>query len=96
MPDRSPSRGGAGKDGLAALAVGALAVGCCAGLPLVAALAGSVAAATLLGVGGGILGAMMLGAVAVYRVRAHRRSCETPDRSQHAASVRRPGTTERA
>ncbi len=76
MPDDRSSDNRPGKEGLAVLGIGALAIGCCAGLPLLVAFAGSVAVGTLLGVGAGILGAVALVAVVVLRNRARRRACE--------------------
>lgn len=55
MPANSARRNGSGGDGIAALGIAVVAVGCCAGVPLVAALASSVAVGALLGVGAGIV-----------------------------------------
>jgi len=41
--------------GLAAVGVGALAIGCCAGGPLIAALVGSLAVGALIGIGAAML-----------------------------------------
>ena len=90
-----PAHDRGGKDALALVAVGALAIACCAGLPLFAALAGGVTATTLLGVGGGIVAALLFGAVVAYRVRTRRRSCETGDPGNRTSSAHRPSTTER-
>lgn len=71
--DERPERRSGG-EGLV-LAVAALALFGCCGLPLLAALAGSVALGTLLGVGGGVLAAVALvGGVLAWR-RARRRAC---------------------
>jgi len=64
------------RSGLAAVAIAAFAVICCAGFPLVAAIAGSLALGTLLGAGTGILAAVMLIALIAIRVR-RRRACQT-------------------
>lgn len=76
MPDTpsSPERPG-GEGWAAGIAVLAM-VGCC-GAPLLIALASSVAIGTLLGVGGGILAAIALCAIAITTTR-RRRSCATP------------------
>jgi len=59
----------------AAVAIAVFAVVCCAGFPLVAAVAGSIALGTLLGTGAGIFGAVMLIALIAIRVR-RRRACQ--------------------
>ncbi len=77
MPeDRSRNTPSAGQ-GLAMLGAAVLAIGCCGGVPLVAAVAtGGIAAGTLIGTGAGIAGAVLLVVVAVLVVRARRRrSC---------------------
>jgi hypothetical protein len=63
--------------GLAALGIAAFAVVCCTALPLLAALAGSVAIGTVLGVGAGLVAAVVLVGLALARVR-RRRACEPP------------------
>jgi hypothetical protein len=73
MPESRPRNGNSAKDGLAALGLAVVAVGCCAGLPLLAALAGSVALGTLLGVGAGILAAVGLVGAVMLKVRARTR-----------------------
>jgi hypothetical protein len=90
MPeDRSPNNS-SGKQSFAALGIGALMIGCCAGVPLIAALASSVAIGMLLGVGGGILAAVALVTLAVIRVRARRRACApTAPNRQPALDARR-------
>jgi hypothetical protein len=65
-------RGSAPRDGLAALGVAVSAVVCCAGLPLLAALAGGVALGTLLGVGVGMLAALAVGGALAARGRRRR------------------------
>ena len=62
------------RNGLAAAAVAVFAVLCCAGLPLLAALAGGVALGTLLGVGAGVLGALVIATVLNARARGRRGS----------------------
>jgi hypothetical protein len=89
MPENSARPGGSGGGGIAALGIAMLAIGCCAGVPLIAALVGSVAVGTLLGVGAGIVVAIMLVAAVVVRIRARRRGGEPP------ASRRRSGTSQR-
>ena len=65
-------------------------IGCCASLPLIVALAGSVAIGTLLGVGGGILAFAALVTLTVIRVRARRRAgAPCPPRRQAAVHPRR-------
>ena len=61
---------------LGALAVGAVAVLCCAGLPALAALFAGLTLATILGVGGGLVALIVAvaGTVAIPRAR-RRRSC---------------------
>jgi hypothetical protein len=61
---------------LGALAVGAVAVLCCAGLPALAAVFAGLTIATILGLGGGIVAliAAVAGTVAILRAR-RRRSC---------------------
>ena len=63
--------------GLAALGIAAFAIVCCAALPLLAALAGSVAIGTVLGVGAGLVAAVLLVGLVVALVR-RRRACEPP------------------
>jgi hypothetical protein len=55
------------RDGLAAVGVAVFAVVCCAGLPLMATLAGGVAVGTLLGVGAGVLAALVAGVIVARR-----------------------------
>ena len=74
MSDVRPPNDGPGKDGFAGFIFVALAIGCCAGLPLIAAVAGSVAIGTLLGVGAGLVGLIVLVAIIVLRVRARQRA----------------------
>lgn len=83
-PSRTTSSRG---EGLVAIGFGALAIACCAGLPLIAGFAaGGVAAGTLLGAGAGVLGAIVLVGVVVLKVRARRRAC-APGATPRAATV---------
>jgi hypothetical protein len=61
---------------LAPLAVGAVAIVCCAGLPALATVFAGLTLATILGVGGGLaaLIAAIAGTIAILRAR-RRRSC---------------------
>lgn len=73
----APDRGA----GLLTLAVGGvLAVLCCAGLPLLGTLAGSLALSALLGGGAALLTALLLIAVVVVRLRRRRRDCHANGR----------------
>ena len=61
---------------LAPVAVAALAIGCCAGLPLIAGLFAGLTVAVILGVGGGVIVIVAVIAAAAVLVRARRRrSC---------------------
>jgi hypothetical protein len=69
-----------GRDLLAAVGVGALAVICCAGVPAVLALLGGV---TVVGVlGGGVALAVLAGSAGAFVVRARRRRGCAPPPSQ--------------
>ena len=57
------------KGGLAAVGLGALAVVCCAGGPLIVALIGGIALGTVLGVGAGVLAVSLVAALVIVRVR---------------------------
>lgn len=61
---------------LAPVAVGAVALACCAGLPALAATFAGLTLATILGVGGGVLVllALISGAVLIPRARRRRSS----------------------
>ena len=87
MPEGPTRRKGSGAEGLAALGIAALAIACCAGGPLIIVLASSVAAGTLLGVGGGVAVAVALAAVVALRLRARRRTCERPASRRHRGSA---------
>jgi predicted phage tail protein len=68
------STGWAALTGIGAVAV---AIGCCAAVPLAVALAGGIAVGTLLGVGASLLA--LIGVAALITIRARRRAaCETP------------------
>jgi len=54
---------------MAALAIAAVAVACCAAVPLLAAAVGGIAIGTFLGVGAGLAAALLLSAWAVARFR---------------------------
>jgi membrane protein implicated in regulation of membrane protease activity len=73
---KEPGGGGA----LAVAGVGFLAVVCCAAFPLLAAVLGSVALGSVLGVGAGILAAMVLLALVLVRARRRRQARELPSR----------------
>jgi hypothetical protein len=77
MADRRP--GDSAASGLAALGIGVVAIGCCAGLPLLLALVASVGIGTVLGIAGGIIAAALLVGAAAWTVR-RRAACETPPR----------------
>jgi len=70
------SKNSAAQGGVAALGFGVFAVVCCAAFPLLVALAGGLAIGTVLGVGAGVLAAIVL--VGALAMRWHRRrACET-------------------
>jgi hypothetical protein len=86
MRERSPRDARApARDGLAGLAIAAVAVGCCAGLPLLLAVASTVAIGTLLGVAAGIvaIAAAAIGG-ALWGRRRRVASCgrDAPDRPE--------------
>ncbi len=62
------------KGGFAAVGLGALAVVCCAGGPLIVALIGGIALGTVLGVGAGVLAVSLVAALVIVRVRGRRAS----------------------
>ena len=66
---------------LAPLAVGAVAIVCCAGLPALAAVFAGLTLATILGVGGGLVALILAvaGTIAILRAR-RRRSCSPTQR----------------
>ncbi len=84
MPsDRETPSGTTGeKVGWAAAGIGALAVVCCAGLPLLVGLAGGLALGTVLGAGAGILAAASLTALALARARRRRARHAHPDHTE--------------
>jgi len=75
-------RGSGAVRGLAAgVGLAALVAVCCAGLPLLAVLVGGLTLGALLGVSGGVVGAVVLVGVATIMVRARgRRRCAKPPR----------------
>jgi hypothetical protein len=84
MPEAPSAKDSPESDGLAAPALTGLAIGCC-GLPLIlAALVGSVALGTLLGVAAAVLGAVAVVGVIALSVRARRSTELTPPRARHA------------
>jgi hypothetical protein len=73
------TQGGAGagntsKTVLAAFGIAALAVLCCVGGPLLAAVAGGLALGALLGIASGVVAVVVLGALIVLRA-SRRRAC---------------------
>jgi hypothetical protein len=91
MRPRRPSRGSPAHGGLAGLGIAAFAVICCAALPLLAALAGSVGIGTVLGAGAGLGAAVLLvGLVAAHgqRRRAGNPSAATAEPPANGASRR--------
>ena len=72
-----PRAGTSSKTGLAAFAIAALAVLCCAGGPLLAAVAGGLALGALLGISAGVVAVVVLGGLIVLRAR-RRRACARP------------------
>jgi hypothetical protein len=81
---RDQARGGSNGAGpaIATVGVAAFAIVCCVGLPVLAALVGSVAIGTLLGGAAGIVAAaVIVGAVAI-RLRSRRASCRIDGESK--------------
>lgn len=76
MNDKPEGSQNSPKMGLAALGIGAFAVVCCAGLPLVAGVLGGVALGSVLGVGAGALAAVVVIVLVVARAR-RQRACAT-------------------
>ncbi len=72
MNDKPKGSHSAPRTGLAALGVGAFAVVCCAGLPLLAGVLGGVALGSVLGVGAGVVAVVIVIALVVVRVRRQR------------------------
>jgi hypothetical protein len=66
---------------LAPLAVGAVAIVCCAGLPALAAVFAGLTLATILGVGGGLVALIAAVAGTIAILRARRRRSWPPARS---------------
>ncbi len=76
MNDKPEGSQNSPKMGLAALGIGAFAVVCCAGLPLVAGVLGGVALGSVLGVGAGALAVVVVIALVAARAR-RQRACAT-------------------
>ncbi len=76
MSDKPEGSQNSPKMGLAALGIGAFAVVCCAGLPLVAGVLGGVALGSVLGVGAGALAVIVVIVLVVARARRPR-ACAT-------------------
>jgi len=76
MNDKPKGLQGTSRTGLAALGIGAFAVVCCAGLPLVAGVLGGVALGSVLGVGAGALAVIVVIVLVVARAR-RQRACAT-------------------
>ncbi len=72
MNDKPEGSQNSPKMGLAALGIGAFAVVCCAGLPLVAGVLGGVALGSVLGVGAGALAVVVVIVLVVARARRQR------------------------
>lgn len=77
MNDKPTPADGAPKTGLAALGVGAFAVACCAGAPLLVGVLGGVALGSVLGIAAGVVAVIGLTALVVVRTR-RRRACAAP------------------
>ncbi len=80
MPRRTTN-----SNGIPAIGVAAFAIVCCAGLPLLAALAGSVAIGTVVGVGAGIVAAVLLAAAVSLRSRRRKASHGSTSRGEVAS-----------
>jgi len=76
-PQRDAGPGSTAKSGLAAVGVVAFAVICCAGGPLLAAVAGGLAFGAVLGIGAGVIALVVLVALVVIMAR-RRRACDVP------------------
>ena len=72
MNDKPEGSQNATKTVPAALGIGAFAVVCCAGLPLVAGVLGGVALGSVLGVGAGVLAVVVVIALVAARARRQR------------------------
>ncbi|MCA1699420.1 MAG: hypothetical protein LC790_11215 [Actinobacteria bacterium] len=83
MNDKPEGSQNSPKMGLAALGIGAFAVVCCAGLPLVAGVLGGVALGSVLGVGAGALAVIVVIVLVVARAR-RQRACATTRRGGQA------------
>jgi Flp pilus assembly protein TadB len=69
-----PGPGSSSKTGLASLGIAALAVLCCAAVPLLAAVAGGLALGALVGVAAGVVAVLVLVALIVAWTRRRRTS----------------------
>jgi hypothetical protein len=85
-PERDRGAGATSKSGLAAVGVVAFAVLCCAGGPLLAAVAGGLAFGAVLGIGAGVAALIGLVAVVVLRARRRRACAVTGARADPGAS----------
>jgi hypothetical protein len=78
VSEPDPDQNAGAWTGIAGAGLVALAIGCCAALPLIAALAGGAAVGTVLGVGAGA--AVLIALVGLILFRARRRAaCETSE-----------------
>jgi Flp pilus assembly protein TadB len=77
MDDKPKSPATGAKSGLAAVGIGIFAVACCAGGPLIVAVAGGIALGSVLGVAAGVVALVGLSALVVARAR-RRRACAAP------------------
>jgi hypothetical protein len=74
--------------GLAAIGVGALAIVCCAGLPLLAAFAGSLALGAVVGIAAGAVALIALSSLLIVRAR-RRSACEAEPRGGASPGAKR-------
>jgi len=79
---------GTSRTGFAALGIGAFAVVCCAGIPLVAGVLGGVALGSVLGVGAGVLAVVVVIALVVARAR-RQRACGVDVRTRQGGEALR-------
>lgn len=76
---RSPTRGITGPDSrarhtLAAAGIAAVAIACCAALPIAAGVLGGVTVAAVLGAAAGAVSALAIGGAALWIIRRRRRA----------------------
>lgn len=81
--------GSPARDGLAALAIAAVAVGCCAGLPVLLVVASTVAIGTILGVAAGVVALAVVVGAALWVRRRRAASCALPG-TAHGAYAKTP------